>query len=195
MSDTTSRDPAQTAVRTKPTRFSNQEAKERWSKAVSTQSGFDLEIRPASPDDHDALASFFDQVTREDLYFRFLTGLRKVDEERLQQMLRDDDDYSIDFLAIDPSSRDIVATAMLAADPEFETAEFAVCTRQDMKGRGISWSLLDHAVRYAEAMGVSKLVSLESASQSGALRLEREMGFATKACPGDATLMIAEKTF
>lgn len=178
-----------------PKLFSNREAEAQWSGPVTTNSGTKLWIRPANPDDHDALAQFFEKVTKEDLYFRFFSGLRKVDEDRLQRMLCDDDDYSIDLLAIDERSGEILATAMLAADKNFETAEFAVCTREDAKGQGVSWSLLDHAVRYAKAMGVRKLISLESASQSAALRLEREMGFRTRSCPDDATLMIAEKSF
>lgn len=177
-----------------PMRFSNREAEQEWSGPVITQAGMDLLIRPASPSDHDALQSFFEQVSREDLYFRFLSGIRHVDEDRLQHMLCDDDDRSIDFLALDPDSGEILSSAMLASDEAFETAEFAVVTRQDMKGRGISWALLDHAVRYAKAMGIKKVSSLESASQAGALRLEREMGFTTRSCPDDATLMLVEKT-
>jgi len=175
-------------------RFSNREAEAHWSGPVTTNSGVKLWIRPANPDDHDALVRFFESVSKEDLYFRFLSGIRKVDEDRLQNMLNDDDASSIDFLAVDERSGEILATAMLCAYDNSEKAEFAVCTRQDEKGRGISWSLLDHAVRYAKAMGVKKVTSMESASQSAALRLEREMGFKTRACPEDATLIIAEKS-
>ncbi|WP_083508377.1 GNAT family N-acetyltransferase [Erythrobacter sp. AP23] len=178
-----------------PKRFSNREAEETWSGPVTTHTGMEFLITPARPDDRDALQRFFDRVAPQDLYFRFLSGLRKVDEERLQQMVRDDDDRSIDFLAIDQESGEIIASAMLGADENFDTAEFAVCTREDMKHRGISWALLDHAARYAEAMGIGKIVSLESASQADALQLEREMGFTIRSCPDDATLKLAEKTF
>ena len=113
----------------------------------------------------------------------------------LQQMVEDDNDRTIDFLAINPSSGEVLASAMLGADEKYETAEFAICTREDMKQRGISWALLDYAARYAEAMGIRKITSLESAQQKDGLALEREMGFTIRPCPEDDDLIIAEKAF
>lgn len=176
-------------------RFSNREAENDWSGLVTTQAGEEILITPARPSDKDALARFFEGVSRRDLYFRFLSGMRKVDEERLAQMTDDSNDRTIDFLAVDPESGEILASSMLGADKDFESAEFAVCTREDMKQRGISWTMLDHAARYAEAMGVAKIISLESAQQKDGLDLERQMGFTIRPCPDDPAMIIAEKTF
>ncbi len=175
-------------------RFSNREAEKDWSSLVTTQAGDEVLITPARPSDRDALARFFEGVNRSDLYFRFLSGIRKVDEERLAQMVDDSNDRTIDFLAVDPKNGEVLASAMLGADEDFETAEFAVCTRDDMKRHGISWALLDHALRYARARGIHKITSLESAQQEDGLRLEREMGFTIRPCPDDAAMVIAEKT-
>jgi len=197
MSDLKSQSPRMSTPRDRPlsVRFSNQDAEKEWSSPVVTQAGVKLFIRPANPPDHDALKLFFERVSREDLYFRFLSGLRHVDEDRLNQMLDDTDDRAIDFLAVALESGEVLASALLCADEDFQTAEFAIVTREDMKGRGISWALLNHAERYARAMGIKKITSIESASQSGALSLEREMGFAVHSYPGDSTLLLAEKTF
>lgn len=176
-------------------RFSNREAELDWCALVTTLTGIDLLIVPAGADDRDALEFFFDRVSPEDLYFRFLSGMRKVDEQRITAMLRDDDDFSIDFIALDGDKNEILANAVLVADPQFDTAEFAVCTREDAKNKGISWAMLDHAAKYAEAMGISRIFSVQSASQSDALKLERDMGFEVHAAPDDATLMLVEKTF
>jgi GNAT superfamily N-acetyltransferase len=176
-------------------RFSNREAQERWSGPLTTRSGLKIFVRPARSGDRALLERFFGSLTREDLYFRFLSSIRRIDGERLEAMLCDSDDHSIDFVALDVDTGEILATAMLAADRAFETAEFALCTRPDARGKGISWSLLDLAARYAQAMGVKRLQSLQSAGQNDALQLEREMGFTVRTCPDDRTLMLAEKTF
>ena len=176
-------------------RFSNRDANERWSGPITTSSGLKVFIRPARSGDRAALERFFASLSEEDLYFRFLSGIRKIDEDRLEAMLRDTDDHSIDFLALDIETGEILAAAMLVADEAFETAEFALSTRPDAKGKGISWALLDLAARYAGVMGVKRLQSLQSASQSDALQLEREMGFKVGACPDDSTLMLAELEF
>ncbi|MGB3472457.1 MAG: GNAT family N-acetyltransferase [Erythrobacter sp.] len=176
-------------------RFSNREAEADWSAEITTQGGDVILITPARPDDLDALKRFFEGVARRDLYFRFLSGMRKVDDDRLAEMVDDTNDRTIDFLAFDPGTGEIVASAMLGADESFESAEFAVCTREDMKQRGISWALLDHAARYAQAMGVKRITSLESAEQRDAVRLEREMGFTIKSCSDNPGMIIAEKVF
>lgn len=176
-------------------RFSNREAEEGWTATATTRTGVSLTITPARAEDRDALERFFERVTPEDLYFRFLSGMRKVDDSRIKAMLRDDDDFSIDFLALDSDNGEILATAMLVADANFDSAEFAICTREDAKNKGISWVLLDHAANYAGAMGVRRIYSLQSASQADALQLEREMGFTVRSSAEDPVLMMAEKTF
>ena len=177
-----------------PRRFSNREAEEAWSAVATTRTGVELTITPARAEDRDALEAFFDRVTPEDRYFRFLSGMRKVDEQRLQAMLRDDDDFSIDFLALDGNG-EILATAMLVADADFHSAELALCTREDAKHKGISWALLGHAASYAEAMGIRRIYSIQSVNQTDALQLEREMGFTLRSQPDDPTTMLVEKTF
>lgn len=179
----------------KPGRFSNVEALQDWEVCTETTTGVPITITPARPDDRAALEAFFDRVAPQDLYYRFLSGIKKVDKERIDAMVRDDDDMSIDFLALDSHTQDILATAMLVAEPGFETAEFAMCTREDAKGKGISWTLLDHAARYAEAMGIKRIYSLQSARHADALQLEREMGFTLRTNPEDAELKLVEKTF
>lgn len=197
MTDTTSSQrPAPAAEsRLPPRRFSNREAEEGWTATATTRTGVGLTITPARADDRDALERFFERVTPEDLYFRFLSGMRKVDDTRIKAMLRDDDDYSIDFLALDSDNGEILATAMLVADKKFDSAEFAMCTREDAKNKGISWVLLDHAANYAAAMGVRRIYSLQSASHTDALQLEREMGFTVRTNPGDPVHMLVEKVF
>ena len=56
-----------------------------------------------------------------------------------------DHDRTEDFLAFDGDT--LIATAMLAADPEMERAEVAISIRADYKHRGIGWALLDHVAR------------------------------------------------
>ena len=176
-------------------RFSNREALEKWSGEAVTRAGLKIFVRPARADDKAALEHFFGQLTQEDLSFRFLSGIRKIDDARLEAMLCDSDDQSIDFLAFDVETGEVLATAMLAADAKFETVEFALATLPGLKGKGLSWALLELAVRYARAVGVKRLQSLQNAGQADALQLEREMGFKVRACPDDYTLMLAEMDF
>ncbi len=59
----------------------------------------------------DALEAFFDRVSPQDLYYRFLSGMKKVDKQRIDAMVCDDDDMSIDFLALDGKSQEILSSS------------------------------------------------------------------------------------
>lgn len=175
--------------------FDNAQAARDWSRDLHTITGFRFHVRPARPEDRDALDAFFARLTPEDVYFRFLTPLPRLDKWRLEAMTRIDDPRTIDFLA-SPIGRDdeIIASAMLSADPGFEIAELALATRPDIKHRGVSWTLLDHVSGYAAARGIAKLRAIHSSADHDATALEREAGFTLSFAPEDATVRIAEKS-
>lgn len=177
-----------------PAGFDNTEAGTAWSTELVTITGFRTQVRPARPADRDALTAFFGSLGPEDIYFRFLSPLARVDEGRLAAMTRINDPHTIDFLAFALNRPDeVIASAMLTADEGFATAEVALAIRPDHKSRGISWALLDHVSRYAAVHGVGTLFAIHSGADSRATALERETGFTVRRDPGDPTLMIAEK--
>jgi acetyltransferase len=147
-----------------------------WAAHIVTRDGLAMDVRPVRPDDEAALADFFRHVTPEDLRFRFLTGLREVGRDRLAAMTQIDYHRAMNFLAFDEGGM-LIATAMLACDPDGIRAEFAVSVRSGFKGRGVSWSLVQHILKYAESEGIQTLESVESADNHAALQLEREAGF------------------
>jgi acetyltransferase len=174
--------------------FDNTQAAESWSKELATITGFRLHVRPARADDRDALKAFFAALGPEDIYFRFLLPLRRIDDWRLNAMTRIDDPRTIDFLAFaSDRPQKVIASAMLAADADFDTAEVALVVSPEMKNRGISWTLLDHVSDYAAARGVRKLRAVHCGADSRATALEREAGFTVRRDPEDLTVFIAEK--
>lgn len=169
-------------------------SKDLWSGELMTRTGFTFSVRPALPGDEDLLAEFFTHVTPEDLRFRFLTALPKVDRERLMLLTHSDHSPSENFLAFDLGGTAVIATAMLAAQPNTHTAEVAMSLHQDYKGRGLAWTLLEHVGRYAEASGIRTMESIESRDNYAAIELEREMGFTAHACVGDPSSVIIRRT-
>ncbi|GAA4644066.1 hypothetical protein GCM10023115_20260 [Pontixanthobacter gangjinensis] len=114
-------------------------------------------------------------------------------EDRTWAMPRDNGDQTIDVLALDQDTSKILVTAMLVTKAEFNSAEFAVCTRTDAKKKGVGWSWLGHATSYAQAMGLGRIFSVQSFCQADALYLERKMGPSIKMGPGDACELLVEK--
>lgn len=165
-----------------------------WSQYLTTRTGFRFHVRPVRPADNGTLAEFFTHVTREDLRFRFLTGLNEVGHDRIAALATVDHRQTENFLAFDEHGSMMIATAMLACDPRLERGEVAITIRNDFKHRGISWALLAHIARFAEAKGIRTLESIESRENHAAIELERDMGFTAEPYPGDATLVLVRRT-
>ena len=164
-----------------------------WSAQLETRSGVKLNIRPAAPEDEAQLVEFFGHVAPDDLRFRFLSPVRHIGHKLAQELLAIDHTTTENFLAFDAEDGMLVATAMLAAEPDLARAEVAVAIRSDYKNRGVGWTLLRHVSDYAAARGIKRLESIECSDNREAIALEREMGFNAAPYPGDATLTLVAK--
>jgi acetyltransferase len=161
---------------------------------LTTISGFAFHVRSADESDKPVLAEFFTHVTQEDLRFRFLSAVQKVGQAQLAFLTYVDHRRVENFLAFDMGTGCLLASAMLAIEDDLARAEVAIVIRSDFKNRGIGWRLLEHAGEQAAAMGVKTLQAIESRDNRSAIRVERDMGFTSRAYPGDTTLTILEKS-
>jgi GNAT superfamily N-acetyltransferase len=133
-------------------------------------------------------------VTREDLRFRFLTGLNVVGESQITALTHVDHRQTEDFLAFTADGATMVGTAMLACDATMARGEVAIALHKDFKNKGLGWTLLDHIARYAAAKGIRTLQSIESRENHGALAVERDMGFTVSTDPDDPSNVIVTRT-
>jgi GNAT superfamily N-acetyltransferase len=164
-----------------------------WSADLTTNSGFEFTVRPATVLDESVLKTFFARVTPEDLRFRFLTGLTTVGQSQIEAMTDVDHRTTENFLAFVDDGSELIATAMLACDGSLQTGEVAMAILPDYKGRGISWELLNHVAHYAEARGVETIQAIERRDHHVAIEMEREMGFVVGLYPGDPTLALVQR--
>ncbi len=162
-----------------------------WAADLVTRSGLALHVRPVVPDDEALLDELFRHMSADDLRFRFLTGLREVGRDRLVPMTQVDYSRTINFLAF--AGETLVASAMLAADPDGVRAELAIAVREGYKAKGVSWTLVEHVMRYARAEGIQFVESTESNENQAALALEREAGFEMIPVAGSPTEMLVRR--
>ena len=164
-----------------------------WETDLTTHTGFRFHVRPVRSEDEPALEDFFNRVTPEDLRFRFLGTVKTVDQQRLAGMINVDHQQTESFVAYEQEGSPVIAAAMLACDASMKTAEVAVSIRPEFKNRGVSWELLRHLTRFAEAKGIAKLQSLEDRSNVSAISLEKEMGFTSNSYGGEPSVVLLEK--
>ena len=165
---------------------------DRNSTTLTTRSNFVFQVRAARTDDQPALAEFFTHVEKDDLRFRFLSPINTVGPHLIATLANVDHDRTENILAFDADGKTVIASAMLAADPDGKRAEVALAIRADYKRKGISWTLLEHVARLAKSKGIETLESIEARDHHEAIEMEREMGFTASPSPGDPTLVLLQ---
>lgn len=162
---------------------------------LATRSGLAIDVRPATEADEPALAAFFDRVSDDDRRFRFFTAGEHVSHEQLAPLIHADHFRSESFLGFDAATGELVASALLACDGKLDTGEVAISIRQDYKGRGVGWALLDFLGEEAQRRGLRRVIAIEARDNHAAIELEREKGFVPEAFDSDPTLVVLSKTF
>lgn len=165
---------------------------ERTETTLTTRSNYLFQVRAAKPADQPALAEFFTHVEKDDLRFRFLSPINTVGPHLIATLASVDHQRTENILALDADGTSVIASAMLASDPDGKRAEVAMAIRADYKRRGISWTLFEHIARLAAARGIETLESIEARDHHEAIEMEREMGFTASAYPGDASLVLLQ---
>ena len=162
---------------------------------LTTRSGVVLNVRATTEADEATLAAFFDQVSEEDRRFRFFTAGAHVSQTQLEPFIHADHFRSESFLAFDTATGELVASGLLACDAKRETAEVAISIRHDYRNKGLGWVMLGFLGEAAQAMGVARLIAIESSANRAAIELERESGFVPRAMEGDPATIILTKRF
>ncbi|MGD9636462.1 MAG: GNAT family N-acetyltransferase [Pirellulales bacterium] len=168
---------------------------QQWSAELATRSGLRLYVRPVARADNDLVDRFYASLTADDLRFRFLSPISHPSSSLLEALVAVDHVRTEDFLVFTRvnGELDLVASAMLAADPSLDRAEVAIAVRPDYKSKGIGWTLLDFVSHDAQARGIKTLESIECRDNSAAITLEKEKGFSAEPYPGDASLTLLRK--
>jgi acetyltransferase len=167
------------------------ELHEKWTAERFTRSGVALSIRPVQRTDRPLIEDFFRHVGADDLRFRFLTTIRQVDDARIDELCTVDAPRLITFLAF--REKLLIAMATLAGDQKTGKAEIAMTTRPEWTHQGVSWTLLEHAIRFARHCAYTEILSVEKAENEAALQVERDMGFTLSMVGGDASEFVATK--
>jgi L-amino acid N-acyltransferase YncA len=159
-----------------------------WNKQLITRSGCLFDVRPAHADDADKLSALLAHATPEDRAFRVHTGhgsdimISTVDHHPNKT-----------FLALVDQGEEAIAAATLDCDMAREHGNVSLVIRSDFKHDGVSWELLSHVVRYAEAIGVKSLECVESPDNRAAIALEHDIGFIQQDHPEKSALVLMRK--
>ena len=134
-----------------------------------------LSIRPIRPQDEALLDGFVRRLSREDVRMRFFGPLRELSHEMAARLTQIDYDREMAFLLMDGEI--LVGVGRLAADPDFEQAEFALVVASDRQGRGYGTLLLTHVLHYAKSRGIKRVIGHVLRENDKMLALIKRLGF------------------
>ncbi|WP_250453799.1 GNAT family N-acetyltransferase [Caballeronia sp. ATUFL_M2_KS44] len=142
--------------------------------------GMRITVRPIRPEDEDAHRAFVAANTAEDLRLRFFGAVRSFDHSQLARMTQIDYDREMALIVTrekDDETHETLGVARAIADPDNETAEFALAARSDMKGQGLGWLLLSRLIDYERKRGTRWMIGEALRENAGMIALARKAGF------------------
>ncbi len=129
-----------------------------------TDGPVDVFFRLIRPDDTDRIKELFYDLSEESIYFRFLTPLRSLRRQTLQEFYNVDQASDISVVAVVKSDEDketetIIGAGRYLLNRNTNEAEFALIVQDGYQGQGIGTYLLNHLMRIAKSKGVEAFIA------------------------------------
>lgn len=141
-------------------------------------------IRPIRPEDEHLYETFARHLLPEDIRLRFFAPKASLSHRFVARLTQIDYAREIAFIAI-AADGEMLGVSRFSADPDFETAEYAVMVRSDLKGKGLGGLLMSQLLDYARASGLKRIIGSVLAENTGMLAMCRQLGFAISSDPED----------
>jgi len=170
------------------TRFAIRPYPAEWERRLELANDWKIAVRPMRPEDEPALAAFLRRVTREDLRLRFFHAMKEFSHTFTARLTQLDYARAMAFVATDPATGDILGVVRLHSDSRYETAEYAILLRSDLKGKGLGWALMQLLIDYARSEGLRRLSGVVLRENTAMLTMCRELGFEVTSDPNDASV-------
>ena len=106
------------------------------------------------PEDEHLYPPFFAQVTQQDLRLRFFAPVKEFSHAFIARFTQLDYARAMAFVAIEEATGNMLGVVRLHANSNYDTAEYAVLVRSDLKGKGLGWVLMQLIIEYARSEGL-----------------------------------------
>ena len=98
------------------------------------------------------------------------------------------------FIAIEETTGAMLGVVRLHADANYDTGEYAILLRSDLKGRGLGWLLMEMIIEYARAEGLRSIHGQVLQENTTMLEMCRNLGFKIGLDPEERSLSFVKLT-
>ena len=159
-----------------------------WQRQFVLKNGLGVSVRPIRPQDEPAIHEFLKHVSASDLRLRFFAPMKEFSHAFIARLTQLDYARAMAFVAFDRTTDDLIGVVRIHSDSIYETGEYAILLRSDLKGRGLGWTLMQLLIDYARAEGLRTISGQVLHENVVMLTMCRALGFEVKADPHDLSL-------
>jgi len=159
---------------------------------LTLKSGRSMRVRPIRPEDAVAERAFVAGLSDETRYRRFMHHLHELTPQMLARFTQVDYDRELALVALEGKRPEkIVAVARYVANPDAESAEFAIVVADALQGHGLGRALMRLLIACARRRGFRRLVGGVLATNAPMLAMIGGLGFVSTPDPSDREQMIS----
>jgi len=161
-----------------------------WVRHLVLRDGWRILARPIRPEDEPLIHEFLKHVTMEDLRLRFLAPMKHFSHEFIARLTQLDYARAMAFVAFDEASGELAGVVRLHSDSIYETGEYAILLRSDLKGRGLGWALMQLLIEYAGSEGLKQIFGQVLRENTTMVEMCRSLGFKVEVDPTEHDLFV-----
>ena len=168
-----------------PANFAVRPYPSQWQRHLEVKDGWRVFARPIRPEDEPLIHEFLRHVSSHDLRLRFFAPMKEFTHEFIARLTQLDYARAMAFVAFDEATNEMVGVVRIHSDSIYESGEYAILLRSDLKGRGLGWALMQLIIEYARSEGLKNISGDVLAENTVMLAMCRDLGFAVKADPAE----------
>ena len=160
----------------------------RWERHIEVKDGWRVFVRPIRPEDEPLIHNLLHHVTPNDLRLRFFAPMKEFSHQFIARLTQLDYARAMAFVAFDERTDELVGVVRIHSDSIYESGEYAILLRSDLKGRGLGWGLMQLIIEYARSEGLKEISGDVLHENSVMLDMCRSLGFEVKTDPHEADI-------
>jgi acetyltransferase len=166
-----------------PANFAVRPYPSQWQRHIEVGDGWRVFVRPIRPEDEPLIHEFLRHVISQDLRLRFFSLMKEFTHEFIARLTQLDYARAMAFVAFDEATNEMVGVVQIHSDSIYESGEYAILLRSDLKGKGLGWALMQLIIEYAKSEGLKAISGEVLQENTVMLEMCRELGFEVKTDP------------
>jgi acetyltransferase len=173
-------------------RFAIRPYPKEWERHASLPDGTAVFLRPIRPEDEPLYRTFFAAVAPEDLRLRFFAPVKNFSHAFIARFTQIDYARAMAFVAIKEATGDMLGVVRLHTRTDYNSGEYAILVRSDLKGHGLGWLLMQMIIEYARAEGIGAIEGQVLHANAAMLQMCEQLGFSISHDPDDPQVSVVK---